>query len=127
MKNVSKLQAIIGAKCPHCRQGDIFEYPASRLSRFTETRERCPVCNQRYEVEPGFFIGAMYISYSFAVALMVAVSVAVFVLGNDPDLWVYLVAVIVANLLLVPFMFRYSRVLMLYWFSGIKYNPRAAP
>jgi hypothetical protein len=85
------------------------------------------VCGQRYEVEPGFFIGAMYISYSFAVALMVAVSVAVFVLGNDPDLWVYLVAVIVANLLLVPFMFRYSRVLMLYWFSGIKYNPNAAP
>jgi uncharacterized protein (DUF983 family) len=127
MKNVSKLQAIIGAKCPHCRQGDIFEYPASRISRFTETRERCPVCRQRYEVEPGFFIGAMYISYSFAVALMVAVSVAVFVLGKDPDLWVYLVAVIVANLLLTPFMFRYSRVLMLYWFSGIKYNPGAAP
>lgn len=127
MKNVSKLQAIIGAKCPRCRRGEVFEYPASKVSRFTETRERCPVCRLRYEVEPGFFIGAMYISYSFAVALMVTVSVAVFVLGNDPPLWVYMVTVIVANVLLVPLMFRYSRVLMLHWFSGVKYNPKAAP
>ncbi len=126
MKDVSKLQAILGTKCPRCRTGEIFKFPFSRLSRFTETRDNCPVCGLKYEVEPGFFFGAMYISYAFTVAIMIAAFVAVFVLGNDPPLWVYLVTIITANLLSVPLMFRYARVLMLHWFSGVRYDPGAA-
>ena len=36
--------------------------------------ERCPVCHLRYEREPGYFLGAMYISY--ALALPVVASIA---------------------------------------------------
>ncbi len=126
MKDVSKLQAILGTKCPRCRTGEIFKFPFSKLSRFTETRDNCLVCGLKYEVEPGFFFGAMYISYAFTVAIMIAAFVAVFVLGNDPPLWVYLVTIITANLLSVPLMFRYARVLMLHWFSGVRYDPGAA-
>lgn len=38
--------------------------------------ERCPVCDLRFEREPGYFLGAMYISYGLGVAtiaLLVAV------------------------------------------------------
>jgi len=28
--------------------------------------ERCPVCHLRFEREPGYFLGAMYISYAIA-------------------------------------------------------------
>ena len=126
MKDVSKLQAILGAKCPRCRQGNIFAYSNWKLSRFTATHEQCPVCKLRYEVEPGFFIGAMYISYAMSVALAFVSGVAVYVLGNDPALWVYLVIVTGLVVVLLPLMFRYSRVLFLYMFSGIKYNKQAA-
>jgi uncharacterized protein (DUF983 family) len=126
MKNVSKLQAILETKCPRCRKGDIFEYSHWNLSRFTATHEHCPVCKLRYEIEPGFFIGAMYISYAMSVALAFASGVAVYVLGNDPALWVYLVVVTGLVVLFLPLMFRYSRVLFLYMFSGIKYNKQAA-
>jgi uncharacterized protein (DUF983 family) len=84
------------------------------------------VCGLRYEVEPGFFYGAMYISYGMTVGFMVTMLIAIFVLGNDPDLWVYLAIIIPLNLLCVPLFFRYARVLMLHWFAGIKYDPRTA-
>jgi uncharacterized protein (DUF983 family) len=126
MKDVSKLQAILGAKCPRCRQGNIFEYSNWKLSRFTATHEQCPVCKLRYEVEPGFFIGAMYISYAMSVALAFISGAAVYVLGNDPALWVYIVVVTSLVVFLLPLMFRYSRVLFLYMFSGVKYNKQAA-
>jgi uncharacterized protein (DUF983 family) len=126
MKNVSKLQAILGAKCPRCRQGNIFEYGNWNLARFTATHEQCSVCKLRYEVEPGFFIGAMYISYAMSVALAFISGVAVYVLGNDPALWIYIVVVTSLVVLLLPLMFRYSRVLFLYMFSGVKYNKQAS-
>lgn len=122
MKSVSKLQAILEAKCPRCRQGDIFRYGNLQLNKFTDTHHRCPACGLEYEIEPGFFIAAMYISYAMSVALAFTTGVAVYVLGKDPALWVYLLVVTLSLIVLVPFMFRYSRVLLLYFFSGIKYN-----
>lgn len=123
MKNASKLQAIVEAKCPQCRQGDIFRYGNLKVTKFTDTHKNCPVCGLEYEIEPGFFIAAMYISYAMSVAIAFTSGVAVYVLGNDPPLWVYMLIVTSAILILVPLMFRYSRVLLLYFFSGIKYKP----
>ena len=122
MKNASKLQAILEAKCPRCRQGDIFRYSNLQLDKFTDTYRYCPVCGLEYEIEPGFFIAAMYISYAMSVALAFTTGLAVFILGNDPALWIYLMVVTLSLVLLVPFMFRYARVLLLHFFSGIKYN-----
>lgn len=85
----------------------------------------CPVCGQHYEPEPGFFWGAMYVSYAFSVAIVVAVGLAVYVLGHDPDTWVYIVSAALAIVLFMPLTFRYSRLVMLYLFGGIDYNPAA--
>jgi hypothetical protein len=32
--------------------------------------ERCPVCDLRFEREPGYFLGAMYISYPLSVPIL---------------------------------------------------------
>ena len=82
----------------------------------------CPHCGQKYEVEPGFFFGAMYLSYAFSVALVVAVGVALFVF-NVKTVWIYLIAVTISMLILLPWSFRYSRILFLYWFGGINFDP----
>lgn len=87
------------------------------------THERCPSCNLRYEIEPGFFWGAMYISYAISIAIVVAVLVATTVLYTDPSYLNYVLNVLIGLALVSPFTFRYSRVLMLHLFSGIGYDP----
>ncbi|RSK47804.1 DUF983 domain-containing protein [Hymenobacter rigui] len=84
----------------------------------------CPVCGQAYEPEPGFYWGAMYISFAFSTGIMLVVGFAVYYLLNDPDTWVYTTAVAVVALVLTPLSLRYSRTLMLYFFGGVKYDKR---
>ncbi|MBT9394310.1 DUF983 domain-containing protein [Hymenobacter sp. NST-14] len=86
----------------------------------------CPVCGQAYEPEPGFYWGAMYISFVFSTAIMLVVGMAVYFLLHDPDTWVYVAAVALAATLLTPLSLRYSRTLMLYLFGGIRYAPERA-
>lgn len=113
-------------KCPRCREGNVFVFPLSNFSRFSATHVNCPVCGLRYEKEPGTFYGAMYISYGFNVALVVALFIATFILGNDPDLMWYFIIIIPALILATPIFFRYSRVLWLYFFSNVHYDPQYA-
>ena len=84
--------------------------------------EHCPVCALRFEVEPGFFIGAMYISYAAVVAIVIGVGFSMYYF-IDPPLYVYGVAVGVTVSLLLPFIFRFSRILFLYWFGGVGQDP----
>ncbi|RSK24368.1 DUF983 domain-containing protein [Hymenobacter metallilatus] len=84
----------------------------------------CPVCGQAYEPEPGFYWGAMYISFAFSTAIMLVVGFAVYHLLHDPDTWVYITAVAVVALVLTPLSLRYSRTLMLYLFGGVTYDKR---
>lgn len=81
--------------------------------------ERCPVCGLHYEVEVGFFWGAMYISYGFSVGVILVAGILLFYLANDPPVWVYLTVVATTIILSTPVLFRYARILMLYFFGGI--------
>ena len=73
MQKESKSGALLAGKCPRCRQGKMFPYPAYDLKRFAKMNEDCPVCGLHFEREPGFFVGAMYVNYALAVALFVAI------------------------------------------------------
>lgn len=86
--------------------------------------EHCPVCKLRYEIEVGFYWGAMYISYGFSVGIIVLVGVLLYYLANDPPTWVYLTVVTGVILLSTPILFRYARVLMLYLFGSVQYDAR---
>lgn len=123
MQKVSKASAIINGKCPRCRKGDIFKHSAYSISGFQKMNSHCPVCNLHFEREPGFFFGAMYISYAFSVAIFVSVGVALSTIG-DFSLEVYLLAIISVVLLLLPLLFRYSRILFLHLFGGVNFDSR---
>jgi uncharacterized protein (DUF983 family) len=122
MRNKSSLVAALEGKCPHCRTGSIFTYPVSKLGSFNQMNERCPHCDVRLQPEPGFYQGAMYVSYAFTVAFMGIVS-AILYLAGDPSEWVYIGTVIAVMILVAPLNYRFSRILYLYWFGGIKYDP----
>jgi uncharacterized protein (DUF983 family) len=100
--------ALLRGLCPVCRKGRIF---AGRW-RMNAT---CPVCALEFEREPGYFVGAMYISYLLAVPL---IAVAAFVIQLLVPGWpLYLVVLVggAAILPLVPALFRYSRVLWIHF------------
>ncbi len=121
MPETSTLRAVAACKCPHCHEGAIFKQSAFSL-KFTDTYERCPVCDIRYEPEPGFFYGSMYIGYAFTVATLIISTIVLFNIFDNPPLYVYFAVIIGISLLNIPFNFRYSRVIYLYLFSEIKYD-----
>src|SRR6187549_2648221 len=53
-------------KCPHCGQGQVFEKKKSPV-QLPVMKTRCDNCNYLFDREPGYFLGAMYISYGLAV------------------------------------------------------------
>lgn len=69
--------------------------------------------------EPGFYVGAMYISYALSVALTVAFFV-VFVLFFNFDINYVLGALIPTIIILVPVLFRTARIIWINIF--VKYD-----
>ena len=126
MPKPSSLGAVAGCKCPRCRKGEVFTQPAYNLGKFDHMHEQCPVCGLFYEIEIGFFWGAMYISYGFSVGIVALVGVLLYTLANDPPIWVYLATVTFIVVSTTPLLFRYARILMLHLFSGVKFNPSIA-
>jgi uncharacterized protein (DUF983 family) len=69
---LSTLGSILRQRCPRCRKGRIFPYSIFR--GLPKMHERCPVCDLRFEREPGYFLGAMYISYGLGVMTIAALA-----------------------------------------------------
>jgi len=65
MKSRAKswLSSVIRLKCPHCRTGELFETGSFSFRQPFEMRKRCEVCNENFFPEPGFYYGAMFLSY----------------------------------------------------------------
>ena len=84
--------------------------------------EHCPHCGLRYEVEPGIFYGAMFVSYAISAGVALVLGFALFYLAGDPDGWVYVAVVAPVMVLIAPVNFRASRVIWLHYVAGIKYQ-----
>ena len=114
--------ALLALRCPRCHQGKLFTHSALNLSKFAQMPDQCPICNQTFEPEPGFYFGSMYITFAFNVATVLVVGVLLYYLFNNPDTWVYVTVVTAITVLLTPVILRYSRAIMLYLFGGTQYN-----
>ncbi|HAD97304.1 MAG TPA: DUF983 domain-containing protein [Cryomorphaceae bacterium] len=117
----SKLYSILNFKCPRCHKGEVFESRNPyNLRKMFAMKETCSHCGFRYEVEPAFFYGAMYVSYGYTVAVFIAT----YIIMN----WIYEPSVgdivTVLGILLVigsPLIFRLARITWLNVF--VKYEP----
>lgn len=123
MAKRSGWSAILAHKCPRCREGDIFEYSIwERPTQFIKTHKNCPHCDLAFEREPGFFFGAMYVSYALTMAIFLGSTFVLYYFFGDPSTLTYILTVVGAVLLLTPIVFRYSRTLYLHGFGGVKYD-----
>ncbi|WP_428328901.1 DUF983 domain-containing protein [Mucilaginibacter sp.] len=115
--------AFVDAKCPRCRRGDMFIAPLLSI-KSQAMHKTCSHCGLTYEREPGYFYVAMFVSYAMFVAEMITMAVAISVLTGSKDPWVYTIIIITVGIILSPFNFRYSRVMLLYWLTpGLHYHP----
>jgi uncharacterized protein (DUF983 family) len=124
MAKTSQFEAIVKAKCPRCRRGKIFSGSLYGLN-LQKTNEHCSHCGMRFEVEPGYFYGAMYVSYAFVVGEMLNVGLLTYLItGNDKSPWLYITTILLSILVLTPINYRYSKVLLLHLLTPkIKYYP----
>ena len=107
----STLVDILRQRCPRCRRGKIFV--SSVFLGFPKMHERCPVCLLRFEREPGYFLGAMYISYGLAL-LIIALIAASFWAVTDWWITKDTIWAVVLFLPMAPAITYFSRVLWIY-------------
>lgn len=69
---LSTMADIFHQLCPRCRAGKIFRYSIFR--GFPKMHERCPACDLKFEREPGYFLGAMYVSYGLALVVIALIA-----------------------------------------------------
>ena len=98
---------MLALRCPRCLQGKVWH-------GFLSMNTACPVCGLVFEREPGYFTRAMVVSYALAVPLLGAIVIALMTLGGL-DAVPALIIGDTMYLVLVPFIFRYSRVLWLHF------------
>lgn len=103
----SMLAAMFRQRCPRCREG--------RMFRGTVTmNDPCPHCGLIFQREEGYFLGAMYVSYALSTLLFGVIYVAWALVLGWFGVWTAL-ASIATYAPLIPMVFRYSRVLWIYW------------
>jgi len=107
------------ARCPRCGKGNVFVNKVMSFKKFSDTLDECPKCQLKYEPETGFFVGAMYWTYAVLVGLTVVLSIVLYQLDLFEEA-VYIIPLIIVFLL--PWVFRYGRLLMLYVVYPIMYK-----
>jgi uncharacterized protein (DUF983 family) len=123
MAQTPKAWAMLHAKCPRCRRGNMFN---GSLYSFGKINLNCPHCNMYFEIEPGYFYAAMYVSYALNVFEAGAICLLTWLVSqNTTSPWLYLSTLLGGCFVLSPLNFRYSRVILLYWLSPkIHYQPQ---
>lgn len=121
---LSLLQSVLKLKCPRCRQGDLFDSKSSfNYKQLTKMPKACPVCDQNYLPEPGFYYGAMFISYimcGFWFLGFIAICMFVFNLSVNTSFALLCVMLVIV----FGWVFRVSRSIWIH--INVKYKPTIA-
>ncbi|MBK7682160.1 MAG: DUF983 domain-containing protein [Bacteroidetes bacterium] len=123
MKLITKITSSFQHKCPQCLEGDMFiDRNPYHLKTMSKMYSHCPNCGLNFEPEPGYYYGAMYVSYAFTIAVSVAVFLFYWVLFSEFDTLTFIIANTVVLIFLAPYTFRTARAVWLNLF--VKYDAR---
>lgn len=119
--------SVLKCKCTRCRRGDMFKTKNPYdLKNFMKMHERCTVCNQPLDLEPGFYYGTNMISYTLAVLICVFtfflwwLTIGFSLQDSRFFWWIGINALLL--ILLQPPLMRISRAVWLSFF--VRYSPR---
>ena len=124
LKKGSKLNSILTGSCPKCQNESMYvDKNPLHLGKVLKMKENCSHCGLKYQIEPSFFYGAMYVSYG----LTVGIGVAAFIISKviiGLELTQSFIAIIVSLVALMPITARLSRNIYINMF--VSYNKEAA-
>lgn len=100
-------------KCPSCGKAKVFHTKGNVfLFKMPLMKEKCSNCEYRFEREPGYFTGAMYVSYGLCILEMVTVYLMLQWTPVLSNYAIYFLAFTVG--ILWPFNFRMSRIIWMH-------------
>ncbi|TDD93762.1 DUF983 domain-containing protein [Flavobacterium cellulosilyticum] len=109
LKKGSKLNSILTGTCPRCQNESMYlDKNPLHFSKLLKMNEKCSHCGLKYQIEPSFFYGAMYVSYGLNVALGIAAFIVSYVILKS-SIKTSFIAIMVSNIVLFPFVLRWSR------------------
>jgi uncharacterized protein (DUF983 family) len=121
IKKGNRLYSIFKGKCPVCHEGRVFTHKSVfHPGKFDKMNERCTSCGHKYEIETGFFYGAMYVAYALTVAISVATFILTYLIYPETPYWVYIINILAVLVLLAPVTFRGGRLIWINFFSSYK-------
>ncbi|WP_246000942.1 DUF983 domain-containing protein [Pontibacter diazotrophicus] len=98
-------------KCPRCREGNMFPEGTLYSTKFANMHEYCPCCGQSFEPEPGYYYGAMYVSFGFNVAIFLVTLAILYQFVEEVTMAMMMGVVAVVVIGFLPIIFRLSRAL----------------
>ena len=109
LKKGSKLNSILTGTCPRCQNESMYlDKNPLHLKKILKMHEYCSHCGLKYQIEPSFFYGAMYVSYGLNVAIGIAAFIVSYVIFNS-SIKTAFIAIIASLILTFPLVLRWSR------------------
>lgn len=108
------LVSISKGVCPTCHHDKVFTHNPYYITKVFSMNQKCSHCNTELNpTEPSFYTGAMYVSYGFSVAIVIATFVASIVLFAKPDPEIMAAFGISVAVVFAPLNLRLSRLIWL--------------
>lgn len=120
----TKAYSVLHSKCPRCNEGDFFvtNNPYD-LKKFDKMYKECAVCSQSFEMETGFYYGAMYVSYGLSVAFGIALFLLLSVAGGV-SFDHFFITISIMLIVMIPLIYRTSRLIWINIFVKYKANAK---
>ncbi len=122
LKKGSKVYSVLKLKCPKCQEGNLFVYRNPyKLKGGLKMDDNCTVCGQDFVIEPGFYYGALWMSYPIVVVLIIGLA-AFFYFYLDYQLISFISIMFVTMMSLQPLIIRFGRAIWINVF--VKYEEK---
>ena len=109
LKKGFKLYSILTGTCPRCQKESMYkDQNLLHITNCIKMNENCSHCGLKYQIEPSFFYGAMYVSYGLNVAVGIAAFIITSVIFKMELKWAF-ISIIGSLLVFFPIVMRFSR------------------
>lgn len=125
MKKGSKLYSIVTMTCPQCQEGRFMVSHPYRYSTMGEVKDKCEQCDLDFKPEPGFYYGALYVSYGLGVAIFVSIWASCNWFFDNVGVWTQISLVLIALIGLGPYLYALSKIIWANFFFSYKHNATA--
>jgi uncharacterized protein (DUF983 family) len=107
----SRIYSIAKMKCPKCQEGQFLSHHPYDIKHAGDLLEHCPSCGMKYEKEPGFYYGAMYVAYAIGVALFVTLWTSFNLFITNVSVGFQIFVIITSTVLLSPYIYALSKII----------------